>query len=179
MMDISQNYFELLRLPQEYFFDKTLLSQHYRELQKQFHPDKYASKSANEQRLSVQFAAYINTAYQTLMSSVRRAEYMLVLQGEEVDHQSTTISDGQFLMLQMEWREALTDIAVLNDLNMAEQELDALADVVNVEAVSLENLFNQYYCDSNFSAAKQVVAKLHFVEKMLQEIERLEASLFD
>ena len=178
-MDITQNYFELLRLPQEYFFDKTLLSQHYRELQKQFHPDKYANKPANEQRLSVQFAAYINTAYQTLVSSVRRAEYMLVLEGENIDHQATTISDGQFLMLQIEWRESLADIAAVDDLSAAEQELDELAETVKAEASSLENLFNQYYCSNELSAARQVVAKLYFVEKMLQEIERLEASLFD
>jgi molecular chaperone HscB len=178
-MDITQNYFELLRLPQEYFCDKNVLSQHYRELQKQFHPDNYVNQSATEQRLAVQFAAYINTAHQTLMSPVRRAEYMLVLRGEEIDHQSTTISDGQFLMLQMEWRESLMDIGALNDAAMAEQQLDELTAIVSAEATLLENTFNQYYCENNLSAAKQVVAKLYFVEKMLQEIERLDASLFD
>lgn len=178
-MDITQNYFELLRLPQEYFFDKNILSQHYRELQKQFHPDKYANQSAADQRLAVQFAAYINTAYQTLISPVRRAEYMLVLQGEEIDHQSTTVSDGQFLMLQMEWRESLADIGSLSDLVAAEQQLEELLTMVSAEAALFESAFDQYYRENNLSAAKQIVAKLYFVEKMLQEIERLDASLFD
>lgn len=178
-MDITQNYFQLLRLPQKYFFDKNVLSVHYRDLQKQFHPDKYATESANEQRLAVQFAAYINTAYQTLKSSVLRAEYLLSLEGEEVDQQSTTVSDGQFLMLQMEWRESLGDIGVLKDLDAAEEQLDNLSETVKGEASSLEALFDQHYSSGNFDAAKQTVAKLHFVEKMLREINSLESSLFD
>jgi molecular chaperone HscB len=178
-MDIAQNYFKLLRLPQTYFVDRAELSTHYRELQKQFHPDKFATTSANEQRLAVQFSAYINTAYQTLKSSVLRAEYLLSLVGEEVDHQSTTISDGQFLMLQMEWRETLGDISMLNELDIAEKQLESLSCVVKQESLSLEALFDQSYNEKKIEIAKQVVAKLHFVHKMSREIESLEASLLD
>jgi molecular chaperone HscB len=178
-MDITQNYFQLLRLPQAYSVDKAALSAHYRELQKQFHPDNFATTSANEQRLAVQFSAFINTAYQTLKSSVLRAEYLLLLVGEEVDHQSTTINDGQFLMLQMEWRESLGDISMISELVVAEEQLESLSDVVKREALSLEALFDQSYNEKNLEIAKQVVAKLHFVDKMSREIESLEASLFD
>lgn len=178
-MDITQNYFQLFSLPEVFFIDKSLLSINYRNLQKQFHPDNYASQPANEQRLAVQFASHINTAYQTLQSSVKRAEYLLQLQGLEVDHQTMTVSDGQFLMLQMEWREGLADIAQLADVDAAEEALDQLTDEVKKAGSELEEQFNHYYEENNSEAASIVVSKLFFVEKMLQEIERLDASLFD
>ncbi len=178
-MDITQNYFEVLRLPQEYFLDKALLADNYRQLQRQFHPDKFATSSANEQRLAVQFAAYINSAYQTLKSPVLRGEYLLSLKGEEIDHQSNTVSDGQFLMLQMEWREALGDIGEISDESEAQEQLDQLSGTVSGQRRSLESLFAEAYTSGDYDLSKQLVAKLHFVEKMMKEVEVLEASLFD
>ena len=174
-----QNYFQLFSFPETFFIDKNALSVSYRDLQKQFHPDNYASQPLNEQRLAVQFASYINTAYQTLQSSVKRAEYLLQLKGVEVDHQTMTVSDGKFLMLQMEWREGLADIEQLNDADAAEDALDDLTDEVKKVGSVLEEQFNEYYEENNNEEASAAVSKLFFVEKMLQEIERLDASLFD
>jgi molecular chaperone HscB len=178
-MNFTQNYFEILDVPQQYTVDKMQLPEHYRGLLKQFHPDNFSTQSVNEQRLAVQFSAYINTAYQTLMSPVLRAEYLLLLANEPVDHQSTTISDSQFLMRQMEWREALADTRELADLSLAENQLDDLRQEVKKIADALEQSFNDSYTQGHFSLAKDVVAKLHFVNKMLAEIDSIESSLFD
>ncbi len=177
-MDFTQNYFELMSLPQHYSLNKKALANSYRQLQQQFHPDNFSSSSANEQRLAIQFAAYINTAYQTLKSSVLRAEYLLTLSGETIDHQSTTISDGSFLMLQMEWRESLADIKNL-DAALAEDRIEVLTKTVKDEKLALESYFESSFDDNKRELAKEVVAKLHFIEKMLREIDDVESLLFD
>ncbi len=178
-MDFTQNYFDLLGSPRQYEVSLPQISDHYRDLQKQFHPDKFASKSAAEQRAAVQFAAYINTAYQTLKSPVLRAEYLLQLVDEVIDHQNSTISDGAFLMLQMQWRESLGDISMIDDNNLAEENIDALRGEVKKQGATLQNDFNLQYEQQCYKDAKATVAKLHFVEKMQQEIETIESSLFD
>lgn len=178
-MDFTQNYFELLDLPQQYSVDKKRLSENYRRLQREFHPDRFASQSSNEQRLAVQFAAYINSAYQALQSSVLRAEYLLTLVGKEVDHQTTTVSDGAFLMLQMEWRETLADIAQVADVDVAEEQLESLEDTVKHALKEAQSDFESMYAQQDYDAAMKVVAKLHFIEKMSQEIEHRAAALFD
>ncbi|ODS23346.1 Fe-S protein assembly co-chaperone HscB [Candidatus Endobugula sertula] len=178
-MNLTQNYFELLGVPQQYHVDKAIVVEHYHKLQKEFHPDKFAAQSENEQRYAVQFAAYLNTAFQTLTSPVLCAEYLLELVGEETNQQSTTIHDSQFLRLQMEWRETLSEIAVDTDINRAEERLDELRDIVSREKKTLQVQFEQQYQNEVYPEAKQIVAKLHFVDKMLQEIEVLESSLFD
>jgi molecular chaperone HscB len=178
-MNFTQNYFDLFNMPQAFFLDKEVLSVSYRDLQKKFHPDKSVNKPASEQRHAVQFAGYINTAYQTLLSSVERASYLLFLAGETIDDQSTTISDGQFLFLQMEWRESLTEINGCSDVDRAEEQLDALLLAVKQTFAELETIFNQQYADKDFIVAKNTIAKLQFVEKMLREIDSAEAALFD
>jgi molecular chaperone HscB len=178
-MDFTQNYFNLFKVPQDFFLDKEVLSANYRDLQKKFHPDKSANKPANEQRSAVQFAGYINTAYQTLLSPVERAIYLLSLMGEEVDDQSTTISDGQFLFLQMEWRESLAEIKTEKNIDSVEKQLESLLLTVRQAFAELEVIFNQQYADKDFLIAKDTIAKLQFVAKMLKEIDSAEAALFD
>ena len=61
--DFSKSYFELFDMPVEYDVDMGKLQSRYRELQRLTHPDRFASASDQERRLSVQQAALINEAY--------------------------------------------------------------------------------------------------------------------
>jgi molecular chaperone HscB len=178
-MNFTQNYFDLFNVPLHFHIDKNILSAHYRDLQKQFHPDKSANKPANEKRMAVQFSGYINTAYDTLRSPVLRAEYMMSCAGEVIDEHSVTISDGQFLFLQMEWRESLGDILSLDDSDQAENQLDNLHSTVKEVFSELASCFGQQYTQRCFVDAKATIAKMQFVEKMLKEIDAAESTLFD
>ncbi|MGB5457817.1 MAG: hypothetical protein WBO18_17855, partial [Gammaproteobacteria bacterium] len=54
------SYFELFDIPVSYDVDLNKVQHRYRELQKAVHPDKYASASAQERRLSMQQTSMIN-----------------------------------------------------------------------------------------------------------------------
>ena len=179
MIDFSQNYFELFGLSPSFVVDKQNLSEKYRQLQKELHPDNFASHSASEKRLSVQFAAFVNNAYQALKSPLLRAEYLLEISGNPVNSDKLTINGGDFLFTQMEWREALADISDLNSLEEKQSHLEQLAEEVEDERKNLLNEFENCYQEQQFDSATKVVAKLHFVEKMLIEIDRLEDGLLD
>jgi len=178
-MDFTQNYFDLLSVPQQFMLDKKHASENYRKLQKQFHPDNFVSQPANDQRLAVQFSAYVNTAHQTLLSPVSRAQYLLELAGHADNQQFVTIKDGMFLMMQMEWREEFTAISVLKDSELAEAQLGELEQSVRNAFLSTQALFEDQYEQQRFMDAKQAVAKLHFIEKMMDKIESLDSTLFD
>ena len=108
-MELTQNHFELFGLPVAFDVDAQQLAERYRELQRILHPDRYANASDRERRLSIQHAAQVNEAFQTLKSSLRRARYLLQLKGVEFDDEKETHLDPAFLMEQMELREALAD----------------------------------------------------------------------
>lgn len=183
-MDFTQNYFELFGLSVKFEVDLDVVSRRYLELQKESHPDKFANVSAAEQRMAVQFSSYINGAHRALKSPLLRAEYLLELSGNPLDSDNITIKDGQFLFVQMEWRESLADLSdEINagsiDAMAASDKLDGLSIVARKQRDELLTDFESKYNGSQFVAAQQSVAKLHFVEKMLAEIECLEDKLLD
>ncbi|SPW58513.1 co-chaperone HscB [Escherichia coli] len=75
------DYFTLFGLPARYQLDTQALSLRFQDLQRQYHPDKFASGSQAEQLAAVQQSATINQAWQTLRHPLMRAEYLLSLHG--------------------------------------------------------------------------------------------------
>ncbi|PKF50876.1 co-chaperone HscB [Enterovibrio nigricans] len=168
------NHFELFGLSCQFELDGSSLSSQYRELQRRFHPDKFATASEQDKLLAVQKAAQINDAYQTLNEPVRRAEYMLSLNGIELRDEQQTMQNPVFLMQQMELREELEDIA---DSNEPEEKLfDFEHQVSNILKSLLDELKTQLD-DMQWSVAATTVRKLKFLVKLKQEIERIEDRL--
>src|SRR6476661_6364996 len=116
-----QNHFELFHLPQQFDVDMKALDQAYREVQNQVHPDKFASAPDAEKRVAMQWATRANEAYQTLKSPFKRAAYLCELNGIDLQIESNTAMPREFLMQQMEWREALDDAKAGKDMTGLEQ----------------------------------------------------------
>ena len=113
--ELEKNYFELFGLPSQFTVDLPDLATRYRELQKKFHPDKFASGTDAERRMASQMAAQINAAYQSLKSPLERGRYLLKLSGIELDDEKDTQMNPAFLMEQMELREQLESAGGADD----------------------------------------------------------------
>jgi len=87
-MDIAQNFFELFGLDASFDLDLQLLSERYRELQREHHPDRHAHKGEREQRLAVQATAHLNEAFETLKTPLLRAQYLLKLEGVDTGEEN-------------------------------------------------------------------------------------------
>lgn len=168
------NHFELFRLPCQFELDGSLLSLHFRELQRRFHPDKFAIASERDRLLAVQKAAQINDAYQTLRSPLLRAQYMLSLYGLDSCNEQQTIQDESFLIQQMALREELEEIADSADaserLFIFEQKVSTLSADLLLDVTAQLN-------DQQWLEAATRVKKLKFFVKLTQEIERIEDGL--
>ena len=177
MHTTTQNHFELFGLPVSYEVDQTILSDHYRELQRTVHPDKFANAPDQERRMSVQKAAQINEAFQTLKSPVRRARYMLELRGITFDDQRETAMDPMFLMEQMELRETLAGIPMNDEglMKLAELQDDILFKIRQLTAELVE-LFKDG-SDEALLKAKANMHKLQFMDKLQQEAENVEEDI--
>ena len=68
------DYFTLFGLPAGYEIDTQALAARFQDLQRQYHPDKFASGTQAEQLAAVQHSATINQAWQTLRNPLSRAE---------------------------------------------------------------------------------------------------------
>ena len=175
-VSLSQNYFEIFGLPQDFHLKTQDLTERYHELQKAVHPDRFATASDRDRRMAVQQAANINEAFAVLKSPLKRARYLLILAGVDFDDEKETTQDPEFLMEQMELRESVAAVRELDDpftgladlMQTITQKKDAMLDVITGQIES------KCYAD-----AKIEVQKLQFFEKLLLECENLEQDLAD
>ncbi len=162
-MQNQQNYFELFGLEQSFQVDQKNLADNYRQLQRQFHPDRYASASDQEQRIAMQYATLINEAFNCLKTPLLRAEYLLVLVGLE-QKDRTVKTDTEFLMQQMSWREELEAAKTAEQLQGLIQQTGSLIEVC-------EQQFSDSYNSADYTAAQQTIDKLQFVYKFSKELQ--------
>lgn len=170
------NYFELFNLPLRFELDLEQLAATYRQLQKQFHPDKFAAAPERERLLAMQRAAEINAAFNTLKAPLSRAEYLLALQGLDIRGEQQTLQDPAFLMQQLEWREELAELGEAEDPQAAAQ---AFADTIAASERSLLAELVTTLAAQQWQDAADRVRKLKFMHKLQDELERFEDSLLD
>ncbi|MCG9693255.1 co-chaperone HscB [Vibrio sp. Isolate22] len=168
------NHFELFGLPLQFQLDGSLLSSQFRDLQRQFHPDNFATASERDRLLAVQKAAQINDAYQVLKNPISRAEYLLVQHGEDIRGEQQTMQDPMFLMEQMELREELEDIA---DSSEPEDALFAFEGKVSKMYKQQLSAIQQELDSEAWLEAADRVRKLKFIAKLKNEIELVEDRL--
>ena len=78
------DYFTCMGFPRRLTIDQRQLETKFYELSRAFHPDFYQNKSADEQAISLDNSALLNTAYRTLRDPIERAEYLLGLEAGAV-----------------------------------------------------------------------------------------------
>ncbi|HHX2500947.1 Fe-S protein assembly co-chaperone HscB [Neisseria sp. HMSC070H10] len=159
-------YFNLFQLEPSFNIDTEALEQTYRALAARFHPDKFASASAFEQKQAVMMSSTINDAYRTLKSPIDRAAYLLKSQNIDADAPEHTSFSPEFLMQQMEWRETLMD-AQMEQNHDAIRALDQ--EIQEVQSNLYQDL-QQAFEQQDYESAAQWVRHGRFLNKLRKEI---------
>jgi molecular chaperone HscB len=166
--EFSRDHFDLLGLPVAYAVDAARLERGYRDLQSQVHPDRFAAAPEAEKRVAMQWATRANEAYRTLRDPVDRARYLLHLKGYDTGEETNTAMPPDFLMQQMEWREAAAEARGAGDRTGLRA---LLADLAAAHGEMLGQLERAIDRESNYDAGCSLVRKLRFLEKLEEEIE--------
>lgn len=181
MEQLSQDYFSLFGLPLSYDMDTQQLDASYRKLQAEVHPDRFVTASSTERMHSMQLATQTNEAYRTLKHPTDRARYLLKLKGVDTQEENNTAMPMDFLMLQMEWREAMEEahgnqnVAQLEQLKKEiKQATKTLHANLSTALTNTENT-NQ----ATLQLAAEHVRKLSFMDKMMADIEAMIVRLED
>lgn len=168
-------HFALFDLQPDFCIDQQLLSARYRELAKVMHPDRFADASEQDQRLALEQSARLNEAYQVLRSAPQRARYLLALRGQELALE-VTVQDPEFLMQQMSLREELEDL----QCNADAAGVEAFKRRLKTAQQNLEEAFAASWSDpARAEDAERQVRRMQFLDKLSQEVRRLEERLDD
>jgi len=165
-MNLNQNHFELFGLPQGFTVDAGTLDERYRELQREVHPDRFATASDAERRSSMQMATRVNEVYRTLKSPLSRARYLLELMGVDAGVETNTAMPADFLLEQMEWREGLEEADRLGDAcSLVRLDVEVGREMDNAFAA----LAGQFQ-SGDVQAAAGTVRKLMFYDRLKEEV---------
>lgn len=167
-MDFNQDYFSLFDLPRRQAIDPLELERRYQDVQAKVHPDKHAHLGESDRRRAMQWATQVNEAYLTLKNPGKRAEYLLRLAGHDPEIESNTAMPADFLMAQMELREAVAEAREGGDAD----ELDHLHRRMKKE-IAGQHAGLQRALDErrDWAEAAGIVRSLMFQEKLLHEID--------
>ncbi|MCB1894062.1 MAG: Fe-S protein assembly co-chaperone HscB [Rhodocyclaceae bacterium] len=173
-IDLHKDYFALFELPRSYRIDREALERRYLQLQQQVHPDRHAHLPDAERRRALQWATRVNEGFQTLRRSLARARYLLDLAGVDAALETNTAMSPEFLMEQMEWREAVSEAHQAGDVD----ELEHLHRRLRSAARTVEDELAVLFDDRpDLDAAAETVRRLMFLEKLDQEIDEALAAL--
>jgi len=172
-MDPRADHFALFGLGREFRLDLSELDSRYRDIQAQVHPDRFVNAPDAERRLSMQWATQANEAYQTLKKPLERAKYLLNLAGFDIQAENNTAMPVDFLMEQMEWREAVMEARSGGD----HHELEHLHNRLRSDLVERYEELGDLLDRGENELATDRVRRLMFLEKLLYEIDDALASL--
>jgi molecular chaperone HscB len=90
----AMNYFEFFNLPRKLTLDVVALEKQFYTMSRKLHPDRFASKPVAEQEAALAKSSLLNDAYRTLKDPILRTQYLLKLEGVELEEQSKAATDA-------------------------------------------------------------------------------------
>ncbi|MBB5317344.1 Fe-S protein assembly co-chaperone HscB [Tunturibacter empetritectus] len=88
------DYFSFFDLPRKLTLDVAALEKQFYVLSRKLHPDRFASKPVAEQEAALAQSSLLNDAYRTLKDPILRTQYLLTLEGVELEEQSKAATDA-------------------------------------------------------------------------------------
>src|SRR5712691_5499505 len=90
---VPVDYFTFFGLPRKLNVNVARLEQEFYELSRKLHPDLYARADRREQEWGLEQSSLLNDAYRTLTDPIKRTQYLLRLEGVELEEQSKTATE--------------------------------------------------------------------------------------
>ena len=147
--------------------DPAVLDAQWKARAAQVHPDRFASASAPEKRVAMQWSTRLNEAYRVLRDPLQRARYLCELAGQDVSEGASRTMNVTFLGQQMAWREQLEALEADKDASgLLELSNQVMADKGQRQA-QMARLIEQ----QQWPEAVKCLHEWMFVEKFLQEIQ--------
>lgn len=173
------DHFDILGVPRAFRLDEKVLEEKHRELTRLLHPDRHAARGRAARRMSLERMIQVNDAFRVLKDPVRRAAYLLQLQGIDL---SETGAEGagkhlpqDFLLEVMELRETFDTARQSRDAGLV-QKLKAS---IQAERGRQLEAVGEAFDRGDLAAAAAAVARIRYHDRFLGEVRAYEDELFE
>lgn len=156
------DHFARLGLPAALDLELVQLDRAYFSRQRQWHPDRFVGRPADERARASIEAAALNDAYRTLKDPVDRAVYLATLKGVELPGDGKTIDDPDLLMEAMEAREALHEATTV-------EKVDVLAGQARKDTKAALGGLASLLLQDDKPAIRKTLLRLRYLDKFAEE----------
>jgi len=138
------DYFTFFALPRKLNLDVPAMENDFYELSRKLHPDLNARAASQEQEWSLQQSSLLNDAYRTLKDPIKRTQYLLKLEGIELEEQSKTATEQARSSGQVKKQIVPPDLLEeVFELNMQLEELRGLKKAGEDDPALIEEIGRQ------------------------------------
>ena len=178
----TRNYFHFFGLDRKLGLDEEALKKRFYELSREWHPDRFMRKSADESALAMENTSLINDGYRTLRDPVKRAEYLLAEEGFPIGEQRSKDVPPELLEEVFELNMALEEMRDGDE--SARPQLEAARDNFLQMRTSIDgelnSLFQRYDASESESETAQqamheirgVLNRRRYIDNLLRDVEK-------
>jgi len=171
------DYYELLGIPRSLNLSLDELQKRYYELSRQLHPDRFMQKPEADQQRALDLSSALNDAYRALKDRVKRAQYMLSLEGFDIGEQRSKDVPPELLEEVFELNMALEEMRSGDDsarpqLEAAEKTFTGMLAGVDEQ---LEALFEKYDQSRNrdvLTEIRGVLNRRKYILNLVGEVQK-------
>src|ERR1700680_4769716 len=141
---VPVDYFSFFGLPRKLTVDVAALERDFYDLSRRLHPDLSARAGSREQEWSLEQSSLLNDAYRTLKDPIKRTQYLLHLDGVELEEQSKSATEQARSTGQTKKQIVPPDLLEeVFDLNMQLEELRVNKKVGDSDPALIAEIENQ------------------------------------
>lgn len=171
------DYYELFGISRSLNLSLDALRQRYYELSRELHPDKFMRKPEAERQRALDMSSALNDAYRTLKDPVKRAQYLLGLEGFDIGEQRSKDVPPELLEEVFELNMALEELRGGDDsargqLEQADKNFTGMLVAADQE---LTALFVRYDAGNSRDALGQirnVLNRRKYIQNLVSEVEK-------
>lgn len=171
----ATDHFTLFGLPRAFAIDPRVLEAAWKRVATAVHPDRFASGSAAEKRVALQWSTQANEAWRVLRDPLSRARYLCELAGVDLQTETNTAMAPAFLMQQMEWHEALDELIA----HPNEEARRALAQEFDAARFEFEQTLTNLFANEQYEQAAARVREWMFLDKLIAQLKQTHGVIAD
>jgi molecular chaperone HscB len=178
----SPDYYEFFGLDRKLGLDEAALKKRFYELSREWHPDRFSRKGADQIQLAEQNTALVNDGYRTLRDPVKRAEYLLSEEGFPIGEQRSKDVPPELLEEVFELNMALEEMrdgeeSARPQLESAKSNFLGMRESADRD---LTDLFARYDSgEAESSSARQALSEIRgvlnrrrYIDNLLRDVEK-------
>jgi molecular chaperone HscB len=169
---IAQDYYEFFGLPRKLSVDTDDLQKRFYSLSREFHPDRSARKSAEDQQYALDATAILNDGYRVLRDPIKRAEYLLAQEGFDIGEQRSKDVPAELLEEVFELNMLLEETPDHGDLEQAREKFQGMERDADTE---LKSLFGKYDSSGDrgvLQTIRGVLNRRRYIQNLVRDVEK-------